>query len=57
MIMPTVESIKLIKELPFYKTHRDPFDRMLIAQSQSTKFPIISIDGKFDLYPNIQRVW
>lgn len=33
----------LVASLPFY--HRDPFDRMIIAQSQSEKLPIISKDA------------
>ena len=30
--------------------HRDPFDRMLIAQSLTTGYPIISVDPIFDRY-------
>lgn len=40
--------------LPFH--HRDPFDRLLVAQSQSLNIPIISIDTVLDLY-GIQRIW
>jgi len=36
--------------------HRDPFDRMLIAQAQAENLPIISNDRIFDLY-GVQRVW
>ena len=38
----------LLKEMPFY--HKDPFDRMLIAQSIANKFHIMSDDRKFRLY-------
>ena len=38
----------LLKELPFH--HRDPFDRMLIAQSIAEKTKIMSADNKFSLY-------
>ncbi len=38
----------LLKEMPFY--HRDPFDRMLIAQSIANKYRIMSDDSKFKLY-------
>ena len=31
--------------------HRDPFDRMLIAQAQLEKLPILTGDEKFDGYP------
>jgi PIN domain nuclease of toxin-antitoxin system len=36
--------------------HRDPFDRMLIAQAQSENLPIISNDRIFDAY-HLQRIW
>ncbi|HKF06565.1 MAG TPA: type II toxin-antitoxin system VapC family toxin [Candidatus Sulfotelmatobacter sp.] len=36
--------------------HRDPFDRMLIAQAQSENLPIISNDRVFDRY-HVKRIW
>ena len=36
--------------------HRDPFDRMLIAQAIVLTVPIVSIDKKFDAYP-VTRLW
>lgn len=36
--------------------HRDPFDRMLIAQSQLEDVPIVSDDGVFDDY-GVIRLW
>lgn len=42
--------------LPLSKKHRDPFDRILVAQSIHHSLPILSSDEKFDLYP-IERVW
>ncbi len=36
--------------------HKDPFDRILIAQAIVETIPIVSIDGIFDNYP-IQRLW
>ena len=36
--------------------HNDPFDRMLVAQSQIASAPIVSRDSVFDQYA-IQRVW
>lgn len=41
-------------ELPLH--HRDPFDRLLIAQSLAEGIPLISGDSSFDAY-KIQRVW
>ena len=37
-----------LQTLPYH--HSDPFDRLLIAQSQTNKLPIISDDTKFKLY-------
>ncbi len=43
-----------VSSLPFH--HRDPFDRMIIAQSLVEQVPIVSVDGVFDDY-GIQRLW
>lgn len=43
-----------VAALPFH--HRDPFDRILIAQSLVENFPIISKDGQFHLY-NLNVFW
>jgi PIN domain nuclease of toxin-antitoxin system len=36
--------------------HKDPFDRMLIAQAHAENLPIISNDTAFDAY-GVRRVW
>ena len=36
--------------------HKDPFDRMLIAQAQEQNVPIISNEVLFDAY-GIRRIW
>ena len=36
--------------------HRDPFDRLLIAQSLTLNAPILSADTIFDRY-GVQRIW
>jgi PIN domain nuclease of toxin-antitoxin system len=43
-----------LSSLPFY--HKDPFDRLLIAQAMQENIPILSKDIAFDAYP-IQRIW
>ncbi|GBF81377.1 type II toxin-antitoxin system VapC family toxin [Aphanothece sacrum] len=43
-----------IRHLPLH--HRDPFDRMLIAQAMTRSFILISRDVKFDAY-SIERLW
>ena len=35
---------------------KDPFDRMLIAQSQAENLPILSNDTVFDTY-KLRRLW
>ena len=37
-------------------THRDPFDRMLIAQAQAENLPLISNEELFNGY-GIRRIW
>jgi PIN domain nuclease of toxin-antitoxin system len=37
-------------------THKDPFDRMLIAQAQAENLPLISNERIFDAY-GIRRIW
>jgi PIN domain nuclease of toxin-antitoxin system len=44
----------MLINLPFH--HRDPFDRLLIAQSMVEQMQIVSIDSTFDAY-QIQRLW
>jgi PIN domain nuclease of toxin-antitoxin system len=36
--------------------HRDPFDRLLLAQSIAEELTIVSNDENFDAYP-VQRLW
>jgi PIN domain nuclease of toxin-antitoxin system len=38
------------------RTHRDPFDRMLIAQAQIEDLPIVTNDEVFDGY-GVTRLW
>lgn len=42
------EHIFALQELPFH--HRDPFDRLLIAQSKVERIPLLSADGAFSQY-------
>ena len=50
----TVDSLIKLTTLPFH--HRDPFDRLIIAQGLVEGLPIISIDTVFDAY-GINREW
>jgi PIN domain nuclease of toxin-antitoxin system len=40
--------------LPFY--HKDPFDRLIIAQSEQENIPVLSCDEAFDNY-GVERYW
>lgn len=42
------EAAILLKDLPFH--HKDPFDRMLIAQSIADNYPIMTGDPKIAMY-------
>jgi PIN domain nuclease of toxin-antitoxin system len=44
----SVHAAALLKDLPYH--HKDPFDRMLIAQSMNHKYAIMSDDSKFEQY-------
>ena len=43
-----------VTRLPWH--HRDPFDRLLIAQASVENLPIISVDTAFDDY-DVTRLW
>ena len=40
--------------LPFH--HKDPFDRLLVAQAMVEQIPLVSSDSVLDAYP-IRRLW
>jgi PIN domain nuclease of toxin-antitoxin system len=50
----TLPHLDLIETLPFH--HKDPFDRLLIAQAQVESIAIVSIDAAFDSY-GVNRIW
>lgn len=49
-----VAHVREVLTLPLH--HRDPFDRLLIAQATVEDLPVISIDGMFDSY-SVRRLW
>jgi len=54
-ILPiTMAHLAIYTTLPLH--HRDPYDRLLIAQTITEKVSIISIDVTLDSYP-ISRIW
>ncbi len=36
--------------------HKDPFDRLLVAQAMTENMPIVSADSQFDAY-GVTRLW
>jgi PIN domain nuclease of toxin-antitoxin system len=50
----TVESADMMATLPQH--HRDPFDRLIIAQAQIERIAIVSADVQFDTY-GVNRLW
>ena len=42
----TFDHIEVVASLPLH--HRDPFDRLIIAQSMAEQIPILSVDAIFD---------
>lgn len=49
-----INHIAQVATLPLH--HRDPFDRLLIAQAMVEQIPILSADSAFDAYPT-RRLW
>jgi PIN domain nuclease of toxin-antitoxin system len=41
-------------ELPPH--HRDPFDRLLVAQAQIERLPVLTADGQFEAY-DVDVIW
>ena len=44
----------LLTNMPFH--HKDPFDRLIVAQALLEGVPIVSCDPQFDVY-GVQRLW
>jgi len=54
MLPIKLEHLAALAQLPLH--HRDPFDRMIIAQAIAENLQIISKDRVFHKYP-IQLIW
>ena len=54
-ILPvTLNQVLMLENLPYH--HKDPFDRLLIAQAKAEDIPLVSNDGWMPQYP-IQVLW
>ena len=49
-----LEAAAAVADLPFH--HRDPFDRLLVAQAQQQRIAIVSADPVFTKY-RVRRIW
>ena len=54
MLEVRAEHAVRVEGLPWH--HRDPFDRLLVAQAGFEKLPILGKDATFDDYA-VERVW
>ena len=50
----SLSHVAVVTTLPFH--HRDPFDRLLLAQAATEKMPLISCDAILDAY-SVTRMW
>lgn len=48
--------ILMLPDLPTFDDHRDPFDRLLVAQSMSEPLILLTVDGKLARYGSTVRV-
>ena len=48
------DHVARVSSLPFH--HRDPFDRLLVAQALVEEIPILSGDDALDAY-GVERIW
>jgi PIN domain nuclease of toxin-antitoxin system len=46
--------LSILRDLPLY--HRDPFDRLIIAQAKSEQMMLVSADGVFERY-GVDLLW
>ncbi|MBV9122275.1 MAG: type II toxin-antitoxin system VapC family toxin [Planctomycetes bacterium] len=53
-LIPTEAHFCRLVALPFH--HRDPFDRLLVAQALAENIPLVSGDAAFDPY-GVPRIW
>ncbi|MBA3924611.1 MAG: type II toxin-antitoxin system VapC family toxin [Nostocaceae cyanobacterium] len=51
-----IEIVHALQVINLPDLHRDPFDRIIIAQSQVEKMPILTVDSKITSYP-VDVIW
>jgi PIN domain nuclease of toxin-antitoxin system len=53
----TFQHLDELSRLPLYTNHRDPFDRLLIAQAITEDLSIVSSDVRFGTYKRLRVLW
>jgi PIN domain nuclease of toxin-antitoxin system len=53
-LLMTDDHFAFVVDLPFH--HKDPFDRLLVAQALAESIPIVSADSQLDAY-GVTRLW
>ncbi|MBV8809499.1 MAG: type II toxin-antitoxin system VapC family toxin [Acidobacteriaceae bacterium] len=51
-----IEHLWFLWHLPEFPDHRDPFDRLLIAQACTHNLTLITSDRRFSLYPRLSLI-
>ncbi len=46
-----------LASLPYIADHRDPFDRMIIAQALAESLPVMTSDARFEEYSLLRVIW
>lgn len=54
LLSVSLAQLATVSTLPFH--HRDPFDRLLVAQAMVEQLDVISVDDAFDAY-GVRRLW
>ncbi len=44
-------------DLPVFRDHRDPFDRMIIAQAMVANLTLVGSDEKYARYKDLKTLW
>lgn len=52
----SLDDLVAYQSLPIFTDHRDPFDRLILAQALRNRLPIISADSQFERY-SVKVIW
>ena len=57
MLPMQFSQLKELTKLPYFQDHRDPFDRLLIAQAIAEDLTMVSSDTRFAQYGELTLFW